>query len=245
MNATIDLLKSHRSIRKYTDQPVGDEALETIISAGQAAATSSFVQATTVIRVTDPEHRKQLRHMAGDQPYIEKAPEFLVFCADLARASLCCEMHGIEAQADYTEQFIIATVDTGLFAQNCAVAAESMGLGICYIGGIRNNIADVAELLGLPEHVYPVFGFCIGHPDQDPDLRPRLPMSVVLKEGSYSDDGDRETIADYDKVVEAYYAKRRGGSKAMTWTRQVAGLLSEKCRPHMLPFLHSKGFLKR
>ena len=245
MNPTIDLLKSHRSIRKYTDQPVGDEALEAIITAGQAAATSSFVQATTVVRVIDPEHRQKIRMLAGDQPYIEKAPEFLVFCADLARASLCCSMHEIEAKTDYAEQFVIATVDVGLFAQNCAVAAESMGLGICYIGGIRNNIQDVSDLLGLPDHIYPVFGFCIGYPDQDPDLRPRLPLSVVLKQGTYSADSDRQVIADYDKVVEAYYAKRSGGGKAMTWTQQVAGLLSEKCRPHMLPFLQGKGFLKR
>lgn len=245
MNPTIDLLKSHRSIRKYTEQPVSNEALEAIIASGQAAATSSFVQATTVIRVTDPSDRQKIRMLAGDQPYVEKAPEFLVFCADLARASLCCSMHETEAKTDYAEQFIIATVDVGLFAQNCAIAAESMGLGICYIGGIRNNIQDVAELLGLPDHIYPVFGFCIGYPDQDPDLRPRLPMSVVLKQGRYTSEGDKDVIDDYDNVVEAYYAKRSGGGKAMTWTKQVAGLLSEKCRPHMLPFLHGKGFLKR
>lgn len=245
MNPVIELLKSHRSIRKFTDQPVDREVLEEILSAGQAAATSSFIQATTVIRVTRPESRDILMACSGGQKYVKTAPEFLVFCADIARAEMCCDIQGVEAQTGFTEQFIIATVDVALMAQNVAIAAESLGLGICYIGGLRNKPAEVSELLKLPDNVYPVFGFCLGYPDQSVDLRPRLPLPVILKEETYDASGDREIISGYDTVVEDYYARRLGGGKSMTWTQQVAGLAGKESRPHMSGFLKSMGFLKK
>ena len=245
MNAVIDLLKSHRSIRRFTDQPIDPAMLEEILLAGQAAATSSYIQATTIVRVTDPAKRDKLAEYAGGQKYVASAAEFLVFCADLARAQLCCEIQGVEPVSGFTEQFIIATVDVALNAQNVAVAAESLGLGICFIGGLRNNPQQVSDLLDLPDQVYPVFGFCLGYPDQEVDLRPRLPLPVVVKQDCYNTDGNRETILDYDKRVEKYYAKRLGGGKAMTWTKQVAGLAGKESRPHMLSFLQAKGFLQR
>lgn len=245
MNDVIELLMSHRSIRKFKSDAIASETLEAIVRAGQAAATSSYVQATTVIRVTKPETRKALADCAGGQVYVEQAAEFLVFCADLARAGLCCEIQGVEAVNDFTEHFIIATVDVALMAQNTVIAAESEGLGICYIGGLRNQPQAVSELLDLPEHVYPVFGLCLGYPDQEVDQRPRLPLSVVLKTDTYADTGDRETINEYDEAVKSYYAKRLGGQKTRSWTQQVAGVAGKESRPHMLGFLQSKGFLKR
>ena len=218
--------------------------LEEIIQAGQAASTSSFIQACTVIRVANPATRERLAELAGNQKYVATAAEFLVFCADLSRARRCCEAQEVEPEEGFTESFIIATVDTALMAQNVAVAAESLGLGICYIGGLRNNPREVSDILGLPEQVYPVFGFCMGYPDQQLDLRPRLPLSAVLKQERYRAD-DPATIAEYDKVVERYYARRLGGSKSMSWTRQVAGLAGKEARPHMRSFLQEKGFLKR
>lgn len=244
MNNVIELLKSHRSIRKFTDQPIPPEMLDEILMAGQAAATSSFIQASTVVRVTAPEIRQKLVKYSGGQTYVAGAAEFLVFCADLSRAGLCCDMQGVEQVEGFTEHFIIATVDVALMAQNVTIAAESLGLGICYIGGLRNNPQGVSELLGLPNQVYPVFGYCLGYPDQNVDIRPRLPLSVVLKQERYNTEGDQETIAEYDKIIEGYYAKRLGGGKSMTWTKQVSNLAGKEARPHMLTYLQSKGFLK-
>jgi len=244
MNDIIKLLKSHRSIRKFTNQAIAPEMLEEILRAGQAAATSSFIQATSVIRVCEPEARQKLVEYSGGQAYVASASEFLVFCADLSRAGLCCELQGVEQVEGFTEHFIIATVDVALMAQNVAIAAESLDLGICYIGGLRNNPQGVSELLNLPDQVYPVFGMCLGYPDQEVDLRPRLPLPVILKQERYSTDGDRETIAEYDTVIEAYYAKRLGGTKSMSWSKQVASLAGKEARPHMLEFLQGKGFLK-
>lgn len=243
MNAVIDLLKSHRSIRKFTDQSVDQTTVEALVEAGQAAATSSFIQACTVIQVSNSETREKLAACAGGQAYVASAPVFLVFCADMKRHQLACDMHDAQMQSGFTEQFITASLDCGLFAQNLVVAAESLGLGIVYIGGLRNNIAEVAELLELPDLVYPVFGMCLGYPDQNPEVKPRLPVNVVLKQEVYDDTGDQEHIAAYDSHVREYYRTRTGGGKDMTWSEQISGMLVKESRPHMLPFLQERGFL--
>ncbi|MGE0312979.1 MAG: oxygen-insensitive NADPH nitroreductase [Lautropia sp.] len=245
MTPTIDLMKRHRSIRKFTDEPIPDATLAQLIEAGQGAATSSFLQGTTVIRVTRPEVRAQFVELAGNQAYIASAPEFLVFCADLRRSSACCAMHGQAAVEGMTEHFIIATVDVALFAQNVAVAAESAGLGICYIGAVRNDPQRASELLALPRGVYPVFGMCIGRPAQDPEVKPRLPLPVVLKQDVYTDEGDAAIIAGYDERVRDYYQARTGNPKSQCWSEQMSGLLGREARPHMRGFLEGRGFLQR
>jgi nitroreductase len=245
MNPVIELLKSHRSIRKFTAEPIEQSTVEELVRAGQAAATSSFLQACTVIQVQDSTKRERLAAGAGNQAYIAAAPTFLVFCADMKRHQLACDMHQAQMQAGFTEQFITATADCALFAQNVAVAAESLGLGIVYIGGLRNQIAEVAELLELPELVYPVFGMCLGFPDQDPETKPRLPLSVVLKQDRYDDSADTRIIEQYDEEVREYYRTRTGGNKVMSWSEQISGMLIKEARPHMLAFLQRCGFLKR
>lgn len=152
---TVDLLKNHRSIRKFTDEPVTDEMVESIIRAGLSSATSSNLQGATVIRVRDPEKRTAIATLAGGQSYVETAGAFFVWCADLHRSSVACEMAEGSFVPGVTEHFIIAVVD-------CAIA----------------DLAQMTELLELPDQVVPLFGMCIGWPDQDPDRRPRLFLSV-------------------------------------------------------------------
>lgn len=245
MNPMIDLLNSHRSIRKFTAEPIDQATVDALVQAGQAAATSSFIQACTVIQVSQGERRDALAEMAGNQPYVAAAPVFLVFCADMKRHQLACGMHDAEMQSGYTEQFLTASLDCALFAQNVMVAAESLGLGGVYIGGLRNQIAAVADLLELPELVYPVFGLCLGQPDQNPEVKPRLPLDVVLKHDRYDDSADAERIAAYDESVREYYRTRTGGNKEMSWSEQISGMLVKEARPHILPFLNTKGFIKR
>jgi nitroreductase len=242
MNNTLKLLHTHRSIRKFTEQPLPEGLLESILTAGQCAATSSFLQGATIIRVTDPDSRRKLAVLAGNQAYVESAAEFLVFCADLRRAGNCCEKYQKSFSGEYTEHFIIATVDASLLAQNVVVAAESEGLGICYIGGLRNNPREVSDLLKLPQGVYPVFGLCVGYPDQNPEVKPRLPLPVILKQNVYDDSQDAELIEQYDNRIREYYQARTGGGHGICWSEQVAGLLSEKARPHMRGFLAEQGF---
>ncbi len=243
MNKVIELLQSHRSIRKFQDREVDQSIVEELVRAGQGAATSSFIQACTVIQVNDPQAREKLCSAAAGQQYVKEAPVFLVFCADMQRHRLACDMHQADMLSGFTEQFLTASVDCALFAQNVLVGAESLGLGGCYIGAIRNKIGEVDVLLDLPELVYPIFGMCLGYPAQDPEVKPRLPVEVVLKQETYSDAGDRQLIESYDRRVRGYYRTRTGGQKDNSWSEQISEMLVKEARPHLLAFLRAKGFL--
>lgn len=240
MNHVIELLKSHRSIRKFSERKIPRELLLELIRAGQGAATSSHVQAYSVIHVTDPANRETIAELAGGQGYIASCADFLVFCADMKRPTEASERTGANVVRGMTEQLIVASVDTALMAQNVATAAESEGLGICYIGGIRNNPQAISDLLRLPKHVYPVFGMCLGYPAHDPDVKPRLPVEAILKEDYYTD--DREHVDTFDATMQAYYQTRKGGLKDSTWSKNLTPLFDTKLRPHMRDFLVKRGF---
>lgn len=242
MNKVIELLKAHRSIRKYEEKAVEEEKIRAIIEAAQCASTSSFVQAYSIIGVKDPEKKAKLAKLSGEQIYVEKCPIFLVFCADVHRLNEVCQLHNSEMNADYTETFLIATIDAALAAQNAIIAAESLGLGGVYVGGIRNNPVEVCELLEIPKNVYPVFGICLGYPAHNPETKPRLPLEVVYKEEKYSTEGDIARIKEYDQQVKEYYIKRTRGKRSDTWTQQMAEKGDSELRPHMREFLKRQGF---
>lgn len=241
----LTLLNSHRSIRKFTDEAIDEGVIESIISAGFSAATSSNLQGRTVVRVKNPDTRAAIAELAGGQKSVEAAAAFFIWCADLRRSSVACEMGGGEFSAGMTEHFIGATVDCALSAQNAVVAAESLGLGICYIGGIRNDPQTVCDLLELPEQVFPVFGLCLGWPDQDPELKPRLPLSVTLKEETYDESNDVAGIEAYDEEMREYYRVRTDGKLDRVWSADMSALLGKESRPHMRDFLSNRGFTMR
>ncbi|ASA25314.1 oxygen-insensitive NADPH nitroreductase [Paenibacillus donghaensis] len=246
-NETLELLNRHVSVRQYQDTPVSEEQLAAIIEAGQMASTSSNVQAYTVIAVTEPELKKQLAGLAGNQAYVEQCPVFLVWCADLYRLREVTKpyLQDTDTHESSTENFIVATVDVALAAQNAAIAAESLGLGIVYIGGIRNRIAEVSELLGLPELVYPLFGMCLGYPAAATGQRPRLPQPAVLHRNRYNAGILAEQVKSYDEVTSTYLRERTGGQKDTPWSELMAARLAEPIRLHMKDFLDRKGFLRK
>lgn len=242
MNPTIQLLKSHRSIRKFKNQKIPRTLLEELIRAGQCAATSNHVQAYSIIHVVNPENRQKISELAGGQLHVLEASDFLVFCADMKRSTEAAERAGADVVRGMTEQLVVASVDAALMAQNVAIAAESEGLGLCYVGGIRNDPAQVAELLKLPENVYPVFGMSLGYPDQDPEVKPRLPLETILKEDYYDDTGDESEIAAFDDTMNRYYMERKGANKSSNWSKELAPLFTTKLRAHMKEFLNKRGF---
>lgn len=241
MNEVIELLLNHRSVRRFKDITLSEEQTEAIISAAQAASTSSNVQAYTIIGVTDPGKRQVLAGLAGNQSYVEHTGLFLVFCADLSRLKEATEQQG-ETFHQNTESFVVATVDAALAAQNAAIAAESLGLGICYIGGIRNKPQEVSELLELPELVYPVFGLTIGVPDQENALRPRLPQHAVYHENIYKREQSRQGVAEYDEAIERYYKERTQGRTITNWSKGIADKYRQPVRANLRPFLENRGF---
>jgi nitroreductase len=245
MNETINLIKSHRSIRKFLNKPVEENVIKEIVSCAQAASTSSFMQAYTIIKVNNADKRKALAELAGNQSYVVECPLFLVFCADLHKFEIASELNNTKMSSGHTEAFIIATVDAALSAQNAILAAEAMGLGGVYIGGLRNNPEEVSRLLGLPDNVYAVFGMCLGYPDENTDLKQRLPLEAVLCQDRYDVDKKLDLIKEYDQDISKYYVERTNGKRKDTWTEQMAKHISRPLRPHMKSFLQSKGFMTK
>ncbi len=194
-NSTINQIRSHSSVRHYKADPLESSMVETIISAAQCASTSSNLQAYSVVAVTDLFARTKFSELCGNQAHILEAPVFLAWCADLARLDLVCKLRGYSQVAEYTENFLIAAVDTSLAAQNAALAAESLGLGICYIGSIRNNSMEIIELLKLPKHTFPITGMTLGWPAKSETTKPRLPIHSVLHWESYNLEAQRGIIA--------------------------------------------------
>ncbi len=257
-NSTIETLLNHRSVRQFTDEKIDEKTLNTILNVGRAVSTSSFLQAASVVRITDKTMRTQFRQISNNMDeetynkaladgkklghgYVESAPEFLVFCMDGHRhANLAPEV-----QLDWTEVLLIGTIDAALFAQNVMAAAESLGLGGVYIGSMRNDIKRASTMMNLPEHVVPLFGLCLGHPTESAKkvgLRPRLPLSILVSENQYRSAGNHE-LNEYNEIIKKYYDER--GVKGMDWQKQIHSTFAKPARPHILPYLQEQGFAKK
>lgn len=241
-NETIDLLLAHTSIRKFEEKDIELEKVEAILAAAKSASTSSFLQAYSILMVSQGQNRDLLANLCGDQDYVAKAPVFMVFLADLHRLHKMCDRHKQPYAGGWTETLLIGTVDAALAGQNALVAAESMGLGGVYIGGIRNRIAEVSELLKLPSEVYPVFGLCIGYPDQNPGVKERLPNELLVHQEVYQE-GDEAILEAYDARIKDYYLARTRGKVNTSWSEGVAEKLSKEMRPHMHDYLSKRGLL--
>lgn len=211
-NVTLETLIGHRSVRRYLPDALPDGTLELLVAAAQSAATSSSLQVWSVVAVTDAGRRDRLAAFAGGQRHIQQAPLFLAWLADLRRLRALGEERGLDLEGpDYLEMQLVAMVDAALAAQNAAVAAESMGLGTVYIGGMRNHPEKVAAELGLPPNVFCVFGMCVGWPDLDAGeaVKPRLPQSVVLHREQYEGTPNAATIAAYDLRMREFQGEQR------------------------------------
>ena len=245
LTEVMQLQLRHASVRHYRAEPIPDSLLADLVRCGQAAASSSFVQAYSVIRVRDRQARARIAVAAGGQTWIEHAAEFLVFCADLRRIELACTRAGRGVLEGWTEHGMVGLVDVALMAQNVFLAAESKGLGGVFIGGIRNDPQTVADTLALPDLVLPVFGMCLGWPAQRVQPKPRLPLDVVLHEDRYQDSQLPTMLAEYDQLMGDYYRQRSANTKASSWTAETAKAIQGKKREHMLAFARSRGFFRR
>jgi FMN reductase (NADPH) len=241
MNDTIDLLHRHRSGRRFTDDLVPDEHIRAAVEAGQSASTSSAVQSYGLIHVTDDENRRRLADLTGPQPKVAECGAFFVVCGDTRRHRLAAERHG-RAYDTRLEAFLLATVDATLFAQNLVVAFESLGYGICYIGGLRNRLPEVDRLLALPEGVYPLYGLCVGVPDETPSPRPRLPVDAVLFSDTYPDDESmNRLVGEYDTRYTQYLRDRGARDPERTWSKLMADKFAEPHRTDLGGYYAGKG----
>lgn len=212
---------AHRSVRRYLPDDVPDEVVATLVAAAQSAATSSNLQLWSVVAVRDPQRRARLAHLAGDQEHVVQAPVLLVWLVDLGRAHVVADRHGAPTEAaEFLESTVVGFVDAALAAQNATLAAESLGLGTVYIGALRNRPEDVAEVLGLPAHVFPAFGLVVGHPDpgEQAGVKPRLPQEAVLHHETYDLARQLDAVAAYEDRIGEYY---RAQGLRHSWTERL------------------------
>ena len=248
-NDALDVMLSHRSVRSYRKEPLAPGYLELIIAAAQSAPTTSNLQAWSVIAVEDADRKARLATFAAGQRHIFEAPLLLVFVADLARLRTISAEKGLPgAGLNYMEAFIFAVADAAFAAQNAVVAIESLGLGCCYIGAMRNKPQAVADELGLPNETMVVFGMTVGYPDPsvETDVKPRLPQSVVLHREKYGQ-VQENLIADYDETMRGF--KSDQNMRMVDWTEQAATRVKDEAaltgRHVLKDFLQKRGLTVR
>ncbi|WP_079480506.1 oxygen-insensitive NADPH nitroreductase [Halobacillus salinus] len=245
MNQVIETILDHRSIRKFKDIPLTEDQISTIIEASQQASTSSYMMAYSIIGVTEQHKKEALADVSG-QNYVKDNGHLLVFCADFHRVTIKAsdeEYEDMLPNLENSEHFLVSAIDAALAAQNAALAAESMGLGICYIGSLRNNIEKVDQVLSLPKHVIPLFGLVIGTPDHQPDRKPRLPKEAVYFENEYK--SYEEPLETFNSTIAAYYLNRGSNNRADSWTDQMLRRFTHPMRMDVTEFVQRKGFNKR
>ncbi|WP_239747853.1 oxygen-insensitive NADPH nitroreductase [Mammaliicoccus sp. P-M56] len=245
-----DLTQQHRSIRQFKDEPLSKETVQKLVEAGQMASTSSYVQAYSIIGITDPEIKKALKEISGQQHVVDNGYLF-VYVIDYYRHSLINkETNGnMETSFESAEGLLVGTIDVAFAAQNVALTAEDMGLGIVFLGSLRNDVGRVSEILDLPEHVFPLFGMAVGVPSDDEQGSPkqRLPFEHVFHENQYNSDKEQqlEQIKQYDNDIKDYYEQRSNGKRSESWSEQIRKMMSQKTRPDILEKLNIKGFMKK
>ena len=246
-NDHLSLLLSHRSVRGYRPDALPVGTLETLIAAAQSAATSSNLQAWSVVAVTDPDKKAALAVVAANQKHIEQCPLFLVWVADTSRNRRLGAQEGVTLETmPYQETFLVAAIDAALAAQNATVAAESLGLSCVYIGALRNNPREVARIVGLPSGAFGVFGMCVGYASAAgaTEVKPRLPQDVVVHREVYDTTGEQAQRAAYDALLGGF--STRNDMALDTWTRKVIGRMGKIAamagRNTLSATLHAMGF---
>lgn len=243
----LSLMVGHKTIRAYRPDPLPEGTVEKLVIAAQSAATSHNFQFWSVIAFEDQARRNWIADLCGSQGHIERAPLFLLFLADLARSERVAAQAGGGAEAlDYMESLIVGFVDAAIAAQNAVIAAESLGLGTVYIGGLRNNLDRIHEGLQLPPFVAPAFGLCVGYadPERPARVKPRLPIEAVLHRDAYRLPEQDAAIARYDETMKLF--QRAEKMPDYGWTPTTANRVSNvkvlMGRARLRDFLHSFGF---
>lgn len=222
MNEMLKTILNHRSVRSFSEKPVDGQAVQEIIEAGRHGATSAGQQAFSIIQVTDKAIRSEIAQITG-QPYSAEAPLWFLIVLDLHRNAEIVHEQGAYFTGDgdfYT--FIQSCMDGAIAAQNMALAAESMGLGICYFGSIFMNIKRIAELVQLPPLTFPLTGLGMGYPKGAFMKKPRLPENVQVFTNQYKVFPDYlDILKEYDSIMHEYIDSRHPEGPVPPFTVQV------------------------
>jgi nitroreductase len=183
----LDTIFNHKSIRKYKSTPISDKDLNEILEAGVRASNTGNMQVYSIVVTRDEEMKKKLAPTHFNQPMVTQAPVLLTFCADINRFNKWCTLRNAEPGYDNFLWFTNAVIDAMLAAQNCCIAAEEKGMGICYLGTTTYNADKIIDILELPKGVIPITTVVVGYPDENPGLTDRLPLEGVVHYETYKD----------------------------------------------------------
>ena len=239
-------LLNHRSVRAFTNEPVSESIIAGLVAAAQSAATSSHLHAYSLVSVNDPSRRQEINQACGNQRQIVQAPWFFAVCADFHRLVSQAPDPAMPDGVDTVEMYTVACVDAALAAERMVVAAESLGLGTCYIGALRNQPHEVRRILNLPDHVFGVFGLCIGWPEEEhfPRIKPRLNPDQIWFREQYPAQLD---VQEFDARMTEEYA-RDGRDEGVPWSARMASRASLRGlsgREKLQEFLQSVGLNRR
>ncbi len=192
----INTLLEHRSIRKYKEKQIASEILDKILEAGTRASTTGNMQVYSIVATSDIEVKSKLWEAHFKQDMVKQAPIILTFCADFNRFNKWCIQRKAIPGYDNFLSFTTAVIDAILVAQNVALAAESFGLGICYLGTTTYMAQKIIDILEIPKFVVPITSIVVGYPDENPSLTDRLPVSGIVHYEKYKD----YTESDIDSI---------------------------------------------
>jgi len=182
-----NILSQRRSIRKYSDKAIEPQLLEQLLNLAAQSSNTGNMQAYSVVVTTDSDIKTQLVPTHFNQPMIIQTPVVLTFCADFNRFSKWCEQRNATPGYDNFQSFMAAAIDAIIFAQTFAIAAESEGLGICYLGTTTYNAGEIIDILKLPTLVVPITTIAVGYPAENPPLTDRLPLEAIVHYEQYTD----------------------------------------------------------
>jgi FMN reductase [NAD(P)H] len=230
-NQWIRQVLMRRTQRRYADRPVPESVVRLILAAAFSASSKSDYQQASVVEVSDRARRDKLAALLPDMPQIKLAPVFFVFLGD-ARRLESMSKHPVDNAK--LEGFFNATVDAALVMQTAILAAETLGLGTCPISHLRYYMEAVAEILALPDKVFPIAGLCVGYPAQQGFISMRLGPDATVHRDRY-DAGDMATAVDaYDRRRDARHSlKDRQKSPDKFGVAEFYGWSEDKARQAM------------
>ena len=246
----VQALLNRRVIRKYKTNPISEQTMALLLSAAQSAPTKSNLQQYSMVIIRDPEVRNAVSELVPSMPWVRNAPVIAIFLGDVRRIRRLAEIRGHTYQNNNADTFMNAAVDAALAMQCFITAADYLGLGTCPISYVRNRIDDLAEILDLPDGVFPISGLCVGYPDDAGYVSMRLPQKVVVHQDLYNDDDLETDVKDYDDRNHERFAltptKQRhtdkyGVLEKCTWSENVARQLSLPERAGFADYLKRKG----
>lgn len=235
----LEVLKEHRTYRNFDENyQISDDELQNILQASRQAPSWMNGQMYSIIVVKDREIREKMVALNPGNPHMLHSSVFLVFVADLKRTKKVAEHYGVDYPvSEGLDPLITAVTDAALALENAVIATEALGLGAVVVGSIRKDIAEVSELLNLPEYVLPIAGLSIGKPNVEMRSKPRLPEEAVIHYDTYQD-YDYQLIEDYDDTMEKFAEAR----ETKIWSKKFADYFSNKPNQKIDEFLKTKKF---